>query len=162
MQYNVEQLDRLFNKQNSYAHVNLTSVIDQKSLLEAMNMKLRKRLGCAQVRQVADEERTAALIAEMDDLKLENRGLRIAIDHFKNNTPETESNTSEVLSQNGVSSNDGVQHHPDLEVEDELNRLRNENEGKSFLIQSLRIQLSDSQSYAIQLKRELAVSWPYL
>ncbi|KAF7256791.1 hypothetical protein EG68_06267 [Paragonimus skrjabini miyazakii] len=38
----------------------------------------RKRLDCAQVRQVTGEERTDALIAELDVLKLENRGLRIA------------------------------------------------------------------------------------
>ncbi|KAF6776816.1 hypothetical protein AHF37_04044 [Paragonimus kellicotti] len=158
MQYNVEQLDRLFNKQNSYAHVNLTSVIDQKSLLEDMNMKLRKRLDCAEVRRIADEERAAALIAEMDALKLENRGLRIAIDHFKNGMQETEANMSELPLQNGVSSSDTTQLHPDSEVDDELNRLRNENEEKSILVSSLRTQLSENQSHAIQLKRELANS----
>ncbi|KAF5397552.1 hypothetical protein PHET_09024 [Paragonimus heterotremus] len=45
-------------------------MIDQKSFLEDMNMKLRKRLDCAQVRQVADEERMTALIAEMNALRL--------------------------------------------------------------------------------------------
>ncbi|KAA3672742.1 uncharacterized protein DEA37_0007680 [Paragonimus westermani] len=158
MQYNVEQLDRLFSKQNSYAHVNLTSVIDQKSLLEDMNTRLRKRLDCAQVRQVADEERTTALTTQVDALKLENRSLRIAIDHFKNRTPETGTNTSELPPQNGVSSSDALQPHPCPEVEDELNRLRNENEEKSILVRSLRAQLSENQSHTIQLKSELANS----
>ncbi|KAF8565813.1 hypothetical protein P879_07689 [Paragonimus westermani] len=158
MQYNVEQLDRLFSKQNSYAHVNLTSVIDQKSLLEDMNTKLRKRLDCAQVRQVADEERTAALTTQVDALKLENRSLRIAIDHFRNRTPETGTNTSELPPQNGVTLSDALQPHPGPEFDDELNRLRNENEEKSILVRSLRAQLSENQSHAIQLKRELTNS----
>ncbi|KAF5397082.1 hypothetical protein PHET_09277 [Paragonimus heterotremus] len=119
------------------------------------------RLDCAQVRQVADEERTTALIAEMDALRLESRGLRIAIDHFKNSTQETEENTSELSSQNGVSSNDAIQRHPDSEVDDELNWLRNENGEKSLLVRSLLTQVFENQSHAIRLKRELAVSWLY-
>ncbi|KAF5396705.1 hypothetical protein PHET_09882 [Paragonimus heterotremus] len=51
---------------------------------------------------------------------------------------------------NGVSSDDS---YP--EVDDELNRLRNENEEKSILVRSLHTQPSENQSHAIQLKREL-------
>ncbi|KAF5397006.1 hypothetical protein PHET_09684 [Paragonimus heterotremus] len=66
----------------------------------------------------------------MDVLNLENRVLRIAIDRFKNSPQGTEANTSELPSQGGVSSSDATQLHPNPEVDNELNQLRNENEGK--------------------------------
>ncbi|OON17344.1 FYVE zinc finger, partial [Opisthorchis viverrini] len=169
VQCDVDRLERFINKDNLFPAVDLSSVIDQKNFLEELNRKLQNQVEQHIVEQRNQHDRLQELTSVMDMLRLENRGLKIAVSELKRQSfVDSAVGSPGVTPDSSVSSKDS-DISPEITCiknnaaatpsnETELNRLQRQLEEKTMLLDSLRTELSESQSRIASVCRQLTHS----